>query len=274
MALPIGYRSAIFSDLAKFSDDGAFVEPFIQAKDELKPWTTNGATVRAADLILKCMLDACGFLSLARLQLTSLPSALRRCTPLQELVLDDNQLNQEGSLPEALRELRGLKILTLNENDLTAVPSVVMRIASLEHLCLVGNPRLSALPPTLGDLYNLTSLTLDRTGFKEVPFAITYPPRLMFVSLRSNYITLVPDWVPEGFKGTLLDLAGNPIPRLALRSTYEALRALELAGKPRPKIIITAQKHTSQDRPPLLDVAPDAKRTKPDDKTSPEIASS
>lgn len=273
MSAITGYRSAIFNVLARSSDDEELDKPVIQAHLELKAWMTDQPRTDAAHQIFECLLEDHISLNLDGLQLTALPPALSYCTPLKELILDNNQLNKSDSLPETLPKLSQLQTLSLNDNDLTAIPSVVMRIERLRHLQLMRNPRLSVLPPAIRALSNLKYLMLDEAGFRVVPFEITYLPALDLVSLRLNQITRVPYWVLQVFKGGL-DLTGNPISMEAYSAARLALKELKLAGQHYPRIFVTKPGHVSEERPPLLDVAPSAKPAKPEGKSSPEIASS
>ena len=98
------------------------------------------------------------YLNLDRNRLASLPDALP--TGLRWLRLNGNALS---ALPESIGTLVDLRRIYLNDNALEALPASFGALVSLPHLRnldLRGNGSITELPPDIGDMKALRTLTL------------------------------------------------------------------------------------------------------------------
>ncbi|WP_025855027.1 NEL-type E3 ubiquitin ligase domain-containing protein [Pseudomonas sp. CHM02] len=125
-------------------------------------------------------------LDLAHNKLTELPHALTHMPGLQRLYLNDNQLQLTASSRETLGGLTELQVLNLR-----------------------NNPLLNA--PTVSRMLDLRLLFLDNCMLQELPAGLRRPPYLERVSLRSNPIRELPQWLSTVSRDVAqaLDLAGN-----------------------------------------------------------------
>jgi internalin A len=91
--------------------------------------------------------DSLTHLIMNRMELTAVPSWIRRLRNLKELVLQDNQL---VDIPNWLPELHQLEDLALEKNNLSTLPGIMRDMPALHTLTIDNNPRLG-LPPEIVD---------------------------------------------------------------------------------------------------------------------------
>lgn len=106
-------------------------------------------------------------LDISNNDLTTLPTALRHCTSLEELNVSHNPLLQ---LPSLLGECTSLRMLVADGCLLSNLPVELAQTLSLHTLCVRGN-RLVILPPWLCLLAHLDTLRIDNN-----PFAAQWQP--------------------------------------------------------------------------------------------------
>lgn len=116
---------------------------------------------------------------------------------LRVLSLASNQLER---FPPALTRLRRLRQLTLPNNKLVMTREAQDRLNGLTrllHLDLSNNPL--GQPPAIGQMPELLTLTLNRTGITQWPEGLlsVARPRTFNLSLLGNEIATVPDYLPE-----------------------------------------------------------------------------
>jgi Leucine-rich repeat (LRR) protein len=149
-------------------------------------------------------------LDLSSNQLTSLPESFKQLAKLQSLDLLRNSFmmiptwlgnlaelaflrishNQLNELPEEICELGKLTRLYLNNNKLRRIPEKISKLHSLRRFALEGN-RITILPISLGDLVNLTDLTLgDDNGsgnnISDLPPSLSHLEHLKVLTLKNN----------------------------------------------------------------------------------------
>jgi Leucine-rich repeat (LRR) protein len=92
---------------------------------------------------------------------TAFPLFLKVLNSLSVLDLSNNNLNQ--ALPDMnVGDFAGLVTLNLAYNDFTATISDLSALDTLQYLSLNGNALTGKIPPTLGDVASLYSLSLVR----------------------------------------------------------------------------------------------------------------
>lgn len=212
----------------------------------------NKLELDALDVIsqIQCLKD----LRLGHNELSGiLPSAICDLRYLETLNLQSNRLL---GLPEALRELTSLKNLDISGNQLTGLPMEALK--NLTELNASNNALIgSLLPAGCTDVcfINLRSLNVANNSLAALSFQAVDMPRLHFLDVSNNHLTVMPDmsgWtevatfmaldnkleqLPHGFtelqKLRHVNLSGNNIrivePQVA---RMEALELLVLAANP------------------------------------------
>lgn len=104
-------------------------------------------------------------LNFSILGLRYLPNSLWGFKNLQKLGLGYNEL---AELPGVIASLNKLEILSLHSNKLKSLPDL-SALSSLTYLTLSSNETLQNIPPTVFDLPNLTTLSLDYCPVGQVP---------------------------------------------------------------------------------------------------------
>ncbi|MBM6445061.1 hypothetical protein JQF37_15720 [Pseudomonas sp. MIL9] len=120
------------------------------------------------------------------------------------LNLQDNLLT---ALPEAIGEMSHLSDLSLNDNRIELDASAVDRLKNRVHLRslgLRGNPL--KLVPNISRMPQLQVILLDETGLDTWPVGLFSQsrPRSIYLDLRRNPITLIPEVAPGSFRAELL----------------------------------------------------------------------
>ncbi|KAB0484494.1 C-terminal novel E3 ligase, LRR-interacting [Pseudomonas reinekei] len=120
------------------------------------------------------------------------------------LNLQDNLLT---AVPEVIGEMSHLSDLSLNENQIELDASAVDRLKRLVHLRslgLRGNPL--KLAPNISRMPQLQVLLLNETGLDTWPDGLFSQsrPRSIYLDLRHNPITRIPEVAPGSFRAELL----------------------------------------------------------------------
>ena len=89
--------------------------------------------------------------------LASLPDSIGGLGGLRRIYLNDNALE---TLPDSFASLASLEDVALSGNKLTAFPAVLVALPNLRNLDLRGNGAIRELPPNVGDMKALRTLTL------------------------------------------------------------------------------------------------------------------
>ncbi|XP_049542827.1 insulin-like growth factor-binding protein complex acid labile subunit [Anopheles darlingi] len=150
------------------------------------------------------------FLSNNRLQTVDLGQL--KTPNLQHLVLSSNEL---ASLPSALNNLTKLEVLSLKQNALDAFDFAELReLRSLLSLEISDNrlQRVWAAHPV--ELPNLSTLVLANNALKLLELQQLTAPRLAYIDLTGNLLTMIPAALVEGDRALqLLSLvvSGNPL---------------------------------------------------------------
>ncbi|MGF6088419.1 dermonecrotic toxin domain-containing protein [Pseudomonas sp. 18173] len=121
------------------------------------------------------------------------------------------QLNLEGNrltrLPQGIGDMRHLTHLFLNDNMIELDALAVARLrkmTQLRWLALQGNPL--RLAPDISQMPHLHVVRLNGTGLNSWPVGLfSQPrPRSIFLDLRSNPISQIPEVAPGSFRAELL----------------------------------------------------------------------
>ena len=118
------------------------------------------------------------------------PPASSSSSPLEWLSLNSNKLR---SLPEAVGRCSRLSRLSLHINDLASLPDPLGRCARLEALSLHKNPRLAALPSSIGGLALCTRLSLYETALESLPPEIGGMSSLQELWLYDTRLSCLPE---------------------------------------------------------------------------------
>ena len=197
--------------------------------------------------------------------LKTLPAGIEKLVNLEQLDLSNNALT---SLPPQIFKLPKLKILYLNNNFISALPADMSALKSLTTLRLDVNPfaapvgelkkvatiaglsklnfsanKLSAFPPELLKMANLSDLDIGYGSIKTLPADIDKLKNLKRLVLTKNLITVFP---PAFFK----------LPKLEnLDLSYNDFRTLqaEFANLPLNVIDVSYNKNLAT-IPPIKDM--------------------
>ncbi|MDQ7916077.1 hypothetical protein RBU60_00675, partial [Mesonia sp. MT50] len=111
------------------------------------------------------------------------------------------------------------------------IPANLETFSNLESLNLSNNNGLTALPPELGNLTNLTDLRFNNCSIEVVPITIENLTNLNYLQFNNNDITLLPEQI-----GTLINLEAlvaspNPFPSIPVEiGNLVNLEYLDLSG--------------------------------------------
>lgn len=118
-----------------------------------------------------------------------------------------------GGLPAEIGRLSNLQYLNLNNNNLSAaLPAEMGDLNNLLQLNLSGNPLSELqLPPELGSIATLNSLSLDHMNIDNFPAFITSLTNLTYLELWHNNLTSIPSEIGNLTNLAFLDLDENQI---------------------------------------------------------------
>ncbi|WP_439819867.1 NEL-type E3 ubiquitin ligase domain-containing protein [Pseudomonas sp. HLG18] len=151
---------------------------------------------------------------------------LKAFTKIESLELDRNQITR---LPEIISHMPNLKRLSLADNriQLTEHSLVTLaRLRTLQSLNLSGN--FLGATVDVGNLFDLTYLSLRNTRATEFPKGLQLLPNLDRVDLRDNEIRDLPAWLfetPRRFSETI-NLRHNPISDVSRTYLYDYRRTV------------------------------------------------
>lgn len=168
-------------------------------------------------------------LSLANLQLTSLPSEIVRLTQLENLDLSHNQLT---SLSPEIGQLAKLKTLNVSHNALEQLPIEISYISNLQSLNFSDNS-LIAMPPWISQLVHLDELNLSYNKISIVPPEIGQMTYLQILDLSHNQLISLPPEIGELSKLETLNISHNALEQLPIEISYlSALRLVNFGNNP------------------------------------------
>lgn len=118
-----------------------------------------------------------------------LPDFIDKFKNLESIYLPHTHISE---LPPSMANLKKLKVFYVSHADLTTFPEVLTQIPTLERIILDGNDFFdTGIPDSIGNLTNLKSLQLAKTGINYIPESITNCP-LDDLGLRGTEITTLP----------------------------------------------------------------------------------
>lgn len=130
---------------------------------------------------------------------------------VRRLNLDRNRLTR---LPEYLSRMPELNSLALPHNQLALTEYTRRKLADMSTLCLLDlshNPIESHLD--VSNMRDLQTLLLEDAKLVDLPSGIARLAHLEQVDLRSNWITVLPDWLFTSTRrfSQAINLGGNPL---------------------------------------------------------------
>jgi Leucine-rich repeat (LRR) protein len=157
---------------------------------------------------------------------------------LQNLRSLDIRSNQFEVLPEIIFQLPKLTQLYIGENKLNALLPTIGQLINLIYLDAGGNPFASAttvsleqLPPEIGELEKLESLHLSFNKLSKLPTEIGQLRELRWLYLRANLLEELPLTVGQLQYLYLLDLRSNKLTKLPDEITQlQNLSSLDLSA--------------------------------------------
>jgi Leucine-rich repeat (LRR) protein len=156
-------------------------------------------------------------LNLSYRSLRAVPCAVRCCTCLESLFLNNNQLVIPPT--DQLSTLQQLTTLSLEHNRLTILPDTLWQLTSLTRLNLSDNP-LSHLPVELGRLLHLHELWLANLNLYDISLNIfAHLNQLEKLSLKGNHLRCLPNDI-----GHLIDLRWLTVEDNELNDLPDCLR--------------------------------------------------
>ena len=103
------------------------------------------------------------FLSLANNKLSTLPTEMSLLTNLREICLNCNKFD---AIPTCLYVYEKLETLLISDNQIKEIDVDGLRQLSKLTILDLGNNNIATVPPELGNLRNIRSLTLDGNAFR------------------------------------------------------------------------------------------------------------
>ena len=103
------------------------------------------------------------FLSLANNKLSTLPTEMSLLTNLREICLNCNKFD---AIPTCLYVFEKLETLLISDNQIKEIDVDGLRQLSKLTILDLGNNNIATVPPELGNLRNIRSLTLDGNAFR------------------------------------------------------------------------------------------------------------
>jgi len=150
-------------------------------------------------------------LNMLNQKLTSVHTALARCTKLSCIALKNNQL---AEYPTVLQSFPLITRLTLDGNRLATIPATIGHLTMLKTLSVIEN-QLQSLPPDIGKLGNLEALSAGHNKIAALPAEIGQLKKITFLDLSYNLLTDLPAEI-AGLTaippGSALDLSHNRLP--------------------------------------------------------------
>ncbi|CAF1171874.1 unnamed protein product [Adineta ricciae] len=148
-------------------------------------------------------------LNLSNRSLRAVPSSVARCSFLEHLYLNNNELIIPPT--EQLSTLTNLETLSLEQNQLTMLPCTLWTLRSLIRLNLSHNP-LGQISLALGQLRNLHELWLTNINLYDIPLNIfSNLNQLEKLSLKSNHLRQLPSDIGYLIKLCWLCLEDNEL---------------------------------------------------------------
>ncbi|MGK9415772.1 dermonecrotic toxin domain-containing protein [Pseudomonas cedrina] len=166
---------------------------------------------------------------------------LARFRGLRWLDMTNNRLRE---LPPAIGEMHQLTRLFLHRNLIRLTPQTAQILAervTLRALSLDGNPL--GVMPNLGQISDLRTLSLSRTGIDRWPEGVGEQPLLTQINLSGNAITHLPDAIiaPSDAQlarsaqvSAVTELGNNPLAEETLQQVRDYHQRLQQAGLPQP----------------------------------------
>ena len=169
-------------------------------------------------------------------KINKLPDNISQLRDLTSLTIANNRLT---SLPPNIVNLRNLRYLDLIGNPLTNLPNNIENLRNLERLKLGGNnliesivklstgiislinldlnnSDLETLPDEIGNLENLTSLTITKNKLTSLPPDIDNLINLERLDLDDNSLTFLPPNISNLRNLKVLDLSNNILDKLPI----------------------------------------------------------
>ncbi|KAB2603930.1 LRR receptor-like serine/threonine-protein kinase [Pyrus ussuriensis x Pyrus communis] len=155
-----------------------------------------------------------------------IPSELGHCTDLTNLSLASNFLS--GELPQSLSNLNSIFWLDFSDNEFTGpiLPSVISNWSQVVYMNLQRNSFSGNIPPELGQLTTLNSLSLDSNDFGgELPSQIGNLNLLFTLNVSRNHLTgVIPRSIGNFTQIVSLDLSNNNLTGVIPPDSISSLR--------------------------------------------------
>jgi len=113
----------------------------------------------------------------------------------------------------AVAEKNPMNVCSLNlfGQKLTAIPPAVFTMKNLTYLDLADN-NITAIPPEIGQLTNLKWLYLNQNEITSIPDTINQLKNLQFFTIEYDKVALLPNDLSGMANMQLLIVQGNPLP--------------------------------------------------------------
>ena len=164
--------------------------------------------------LVKNVEELCTFVKAIDLKLNELkkmPAEIFKNQQLEMIFFNNNSLTK---LPPEIGNLEYLKILDVNENFvLKTVPKQIGNLKNLTYLSLNYN-QLASLPKEIGNLESLTYLSLNENQFATLPKEIGNLESLTYLSLNKNQLATLPKQIGNLVNLTELNLHENQLTTL------------------------------------------------------------
>jgi internalin A len=184
-------------------------------------------------------------LNLSDKRITTIPTAIRKLTNLQELNLSNNKII---AIPTEIERLISLRYLDLSNNQITTIPMEVAGLLNLHYLYLRDN-KIDTIPTEIGELANLQELSLSNNKIAVISTVIERLIKLQYLDFSNNKITDIPRTIGKLIHLKYLDLDNNQITTIPVEiEKIINLRILSLRNNKITNIPTTIDKLTKLKR--------------------------
>lgn len=163
--------------------------------------------MKAIEVLKKAYLEKVTKISLAHLNLTSIPDVFNSFKNLSHLDLQDNPIQV---LPKSIFGLKNLKTLILANTQISFFPDSFNELTELEEINLSMN-RLKEFPSFILNLTKAKTIDLSHNLIKKIPTELSTLKKLEILDVGYNQITLLPIRLSKVVHLKQIDLTHNHI---------------------------------------------------------------
>nr|QXN65407.1 NLR-type disease resistance protein [Oryza brachyantha]QXN65408.1 NLR-type disease resistance protein [Oryza brachyantha] len=134
------------------------------------------------------------YLGLKGTRISKLPREIRKLKHLEILYVGSTQISE---LPQEIEELKHLRVLDVRATKISALPRQIEELQERLQTLDAAYTSITELPPQIGKLQNLKTLSLRNTQVRELPKEIGELKNLQTLNLRNTQVRELPPEIGE-----------------------------------------------------------------------------